>query len=185
MRWLRSGAHRELVLDWVFLVGVLLKALDGLVELAAGIPALFISKVQLVAFAHAVTSGELAEDPHDLIANLILHESAKLGADALLIGGIYLVIHGAVKVAIVVALLVGSRRIYPWAVGALTVLLIVQIVDLVAKFSIGVLALTVLDVVIIWLTVREWRHGRTLHDVIRLRMPWLSRSRRPRDVEAE
>lgn len=175
MRWLRSSAHRELVLDWVFLVGVLLKALDGLVELLFGIPALFVSKVQLIAIAHAVTAGELAEDPNDLIANLILHESARLSTGALLIGGIYLVIHGAVKVAIVAALLAGSTRVYPWAVGALAVLLVVQMVDLVAKFSFGVLFLSVLDVIIIWLTVREWRHGRTLDDVLRLRMPWLGR----------
>lgn len=180
MRWLRSGPHRELVLDWVFLVGVLLKALDGLVELVVGIPALFITKVQLIALAHALTSGELAEDPHDLIANLILHEAGKLGAAALVIGGIYLVVHGVVKVAIVAALFVGSTRIYPWAVGALTVLLIVQIVDLTARFSVGVLLLSVLDAIIIALTLREWRHGRSLRDVVRARMPWLTRLRRSR-----
>lgn len=174
MRWLRSSAHRELVLDWVFLVGLLLKALDGVAELLFGIPALFVSKVQVIAIAHAVTAGELAEDPNDLIANFILHESAKLSTGALLIGGIYLVVHGAVKVAIIVALVAGSKRAYPWAVGALTALLIVQIVDLAVKFSIGVLLLSVLDVIIIWLTVREWRHGRSLDDVVRLRMPWLS-----------
>ncbi|WP_460518136.1 DUF2127 domain-containing protein [Humibacter antri] len=161
----------------MFLIGVLLKALDGLVELAAGIPALFITKVQLVALAHALTSGELTEDPHDLIANLVLREAGRLGAGALLLGGIYLVIHGAVKVAIVVALLLGSRRVYPWAIGALAVLLIIQIVDLIAKLSVGVLFLSALDLFIIWLTAREWRHGRTLHDVIRVRMPWLHRRR--------
>lgn len=179
------NAHRELILDWVFLVGVLLKTLDGLVELAAGIPALFISKIQLVALAHAATSGELAEDPHDLIANLVLHESGKLSQSALLIGGLYLVIHGAVKIVIVIALFLGSRHIYPWAIGALTVLLIIQVADLAAKFSFGVLALTVLDIIIIWVTLREWRHGRSLHDVVRLRVPWLARKRKPQRPAAE
>lgn len=175
-----GSSRRDFVLDWVFLIGVLFKALDGLVELLVGIPALFITKVQLLALAHALTSGELAEDPHDVIANLILHESAKLGAGVLLLGGIYLVIHGAVKVAIVAALILGTRRVYPWAIGALTVLLVVQLVDLVIKFSFGVLALTVFDIVIIWLTLREWREGRTLHDVLRLRAPWLGWPRPPR-----
>ncbi|MFE6735332.1 DUF2127 domain-containing protein [Microbacterium sp. NPDC057650] len=177
MRSRESSARRDLVLDWVFLIGLLFKALDGLLELLVGIPALFITHVQLTSLVRALTSGELAEDPHDLIANLILHESARLATGTLLIGGIYLIVHGAVKVAIVVALLLGSKRIYPWAVGALTILLIVQLVDLVLAFSVGVLVLTVLDAVIIWLTVREWREGRSLHDVIRLRMPWLARNR--------
>ncbi|MGO4250379.1 hypothetical protein AB4Y87_24565 [Paenarthrobacter sp. RAF54_2] len=31
----------------------------------------------------------------------------------------YLLVHGIVKLAIVVALLIGSRRVYPWAIAAL------------------------------------------------------------------
>ena len=175
MRWLRSRERRELVLDWVFLIGVLLKAVDGLIELVFGIPALFISPAQLVSLTSALTAGELAADPHDLLANLLLRATSGLSADALLVSGGYLIVHGAVKVAIVVALVLGSRRVYPWSVGALGVLLIVQLVDLILAFSIGVLLLVVLDSVIIWLTVREWQHGRTLRDVARLRMPWLDR----------
>ena len=176
-----SDARRDLILDWVFLVGVLFKGIDGLVEVAVGLPLLFVTHGQLVSLARAVTAGELAEDPHDLIANLIVHESSKLSASGLFIGGIYLLIHGLVKLVIVIALIRGTRRVYPWAVGALTILLIVQVVDLVLKFSTGVLLLTVLDVVIIWLTAREWRHGRTLHDVVRLRIPSLSRLGRQKE----
>nr|WP_274635635.1 DUF2127 domain-containing protein [Microbacterium bovistercoris] len=184
MKWLRPSEHRDLVLDWVFLGGVLFKALDGVAELAAGIPALFISHVQLVALVRALTAGELAEDPHDLIANFVLHVSSTLSPDAMLIAGVYLVVHGAVKLAIVTALLLGSRRIYPWVLGALGVLLVVQIVDLALRFSVGVLLLTALDVVIIWLTAREWRHRRTLRDVVRLRMPGLARMRSRRGATA-
>ena len=59
---------------------------------------------------------------------------------------------------------------------------IVQVIDLVVAFSIGVLLLTLLDLFIIAITVREWRHGRMLHDVLRARMPWLMRRRPGRAV---
>mgnify|MGYP001043688199 CR=1 FL=1 len=165
----------ERVLDWVFLVGVFLKGLDGLVELVAGVVLLVVSPAELGSLAHRATANELAEDPHDLIANLIVHGAAHLTRSTSVIAAIYLIVHGAVKLVIFVALLRGSRRVYPWAVGALTILLAVQIVDLVVRPSVGVALLSVLDLAIIWLTIREWRHGRTLGDVLRLRAPWLAR----------
>lgn len=173
-----SSPRREAVLDWTFLVGVLLKGVDGLVELLVGIPLLFLTPGQINGLARSVTADELSQDPNDFWANLLLHEASRFNHASLAVGGIYLVVHGAVKVAIVVALLLGSRRIYPWAVGALVVLTVAQIVDLFLKFSVGVLVLCILDVLIIVLTVREWREGRSLHDVLRIRMPRLMGRRR-------
>jgi len=45
--------------------------------------------------------------------------------------------------------------------------------------------LTVLDAVIIWLTWREWRHGRTLHETARSTLDWVFRrdARRARAQE--
>ncbi|MFD6134675.1 hypothetical protein [Isoptericola sp. NPDC060257] len=42
-------------------------------------------------------------------------------------------LHGVVKVTIVGALVAGSRRVYPWAVGALGVFLVVQLVQTVVS----------------------------------------------------
>ncbi|WP_052226924.1 DUF2127 domain-containing protein [Microbacterium mangrovi] len=169
------SARREALLDWTFLIGVLLKGVDGLIELLVGIPLLFLTPGQISGVARWLTASELSEDPDSAWANLLLREVARFGHASLAIGGIYLIVHGAVKLAIVVALLLGTRRIYPWAVAALALLTIVQIVDLFLKFSVGVLLLCVLDVLIIVLTIREWREGRSLHDVLRLRAPWLTR----------
>ncbi|HKT56822.1 MAG TPA: DUF2127 domain-containing protein [Microbacterium sp.] len=172
-----GNPRREAVLDWTFLIGVLLKGVDGLVELVVGIPLLFVTPDQISGLARALTAGELAEDPNDFWANLLLRETAKFSHAGLALGGAFLLVHGVVKLAIVIALLLGSRRIYPWAAGALALLAILQIVDLVLKFSIGVLLLCVFDVIIIVLTVREWREGRSLHDVIRVRLSALTRRR--------
>jgi uncharacterized membrane protein len=174
-----SSQRRELVFDWAFLVGVLLKAVDGLIEVVVGIPLLFLSTDQVAAFARTITAGELAEDPNDFLANLIVREVTRIDHHGIIIAAIYLLVHGVVKLAIVLTLWVGSRRAYPWAIGALTVLLVVQLVDLVLRFTVGVLLLTVLDLVIILLTFREWQHQRTLHQVIDARLPWLGRRRRP------
>lgn len=173
-RWLPDAA-RDIVLDGMFLVGVALKGLDGVIELLIGIPLLFVSHVQLAVVAADLGASLLTSDPDSLLAGLLLHASVKLSADSVVIGGIYLIVHGVVKVAIVVALARGSRRVYPWAIGVLALLTVVQIVDVIVTFSIGMLLLTVLDAVVIALIVREWRDERSLPDVVRLRAPWARR----------
>ncbi len=166
---------RERILDLVFLLGVLFKGLDGLVELVVGVVLLFVTPAKLQHAAARATSGELAEDPHDLIANLIVHGAAHLQHGSIVFAAVYLLVHGIVKLAIVVALLIGSRRIYPWAMAALGAFLIFQVYELVTRPSIGVAILTAFDAVIIWLTWREWRRGRELRTTWRGTVAWVFR----------
>ncbi len=166
---------RDRILDFVFLLGVLFKGLDGLVELVGGALLLFATPAKLQHAATSATSGELAEDPHDLIANLILHGVAHLQHGGIVFAAVYLLVHGVVKLAIVIALLVGSRRIYPWAMAALGAFLVFQVYELVTGPSIGVAILTVFDAVIIWLTWREWRRGRELRTTWRGTVAWVFR----------
>lgn len=166
---------KERVLDLVFLVGVVLKGLDGLVELVGGVIMLFVSPTRLIDTATALTAGELAEDPHDLIANLIVHGVSRLDVGAVRFVAAYLLLHGIVKLAIVVALLIGSRRVYPWAMAALGAFVLFQLYELVTRPSVGVVVLTIFDAVIIWLTWREWRRNRELRNTWRGTVDWILR----------
>jgi uncharacterized membrane protein len=160
------------VVDLVFLIGIGLKAIDGAAELLLGVPLLFLRPAQLTEFAHSVTAGELREDPHDLIAHLVLHGAAALSTETALFTAAYLIIHGAVKVLIVIALMRNARRVYPWAILALVAFLIWQVVELVIHPSIGVACFSVFDVVVIALTWREWRQHRSLTDALHNAFPW-------------
>ncbi|WP_426625412.1 DUF2127 domain-containing protein [Leifsonia sp. McL0607] len=168
---------KDRVLDLVFLVGVLFKGLDGLAELVTGVLLLFVTPAKLHQAAGAATAGERAEDPHDLIANLIVHGVAHLQHGSIVFAALYLLVHGVVKLAIVIALLIGSRGIYPWAMGALGAFLIFQVYELVTNPSIAVAILTVFDAIIIWLTWREWRRGRELRTTWRGTVAWVFRRR--------
>jgi uncharacterized membrane protein len=171
----QDTSERGRVLDVVFLVGIVLKGIDGAIELLVGLPLLVLRPGQISSVAHRITAGELAEDPHDLIAHLVLHGAAALSAEATLYVALYLVLHGVVKVAVVIALLRGSERVHPWAIGALGVFLVAQVVELVVHPSLGVVALTVFDAAIILLTWREWRQHRSLRDALFRTVPALRR----------
>lgn len=158
--------HQRLV-DIVFVIGVFLKGLDGLVELIAGVPLLFLGPQRIQHLAHQVTGNELQQDPHDLIANLIVHGAAHLTTGAAVLAAIYLIFHGGVKLAIVIALMFGRPRVYPWALAGLTAFLILQIVQLILHPTVGVGVLTIFDAIIIVLTWREWREHRVLPEAWR------------------
>ncbi|WP_298226775.1 DUF2127 domain-containing protein [Gryllotalpicola sp.] len=166
---------RQRVLDLVFLIGVLVKGIDGLAELVGGVALLFVNPVQLQGDVGAVTARELREDPHDILANLLVHGVAHLGSGDMTFLAVYLLLHGVVKLAIVAALLRGSAKVYPWAIAALLAFVAFQVYQLLTAPTITVAALTLFDVVIVWLTWREWRLGRTLRATLRSTLDWLFR----------
>lgn len=180
-----EATARGHVLDLLFLIGVTLKGLDGAGELLLGLPLLFFSHAQLTSLAGSVTAEELTEDPHDLVANLLLRSAAHTTHGTLLFVALYLVVHGVVKLAIVLALIWGKERVYPWAIGALGLFVVFQVVELVLHPSVSVALLTVLDVVIIGLTWREWRRHRSLRETFSATVAWVRhrRSRRRAAVE--
>lgn len=166
---------RARILDLAFLVGILAKAIDGLIEIIAGLALLWVSPAQLNWVAHRVTAEELSEDPNDLIANLILHGTTHLRGETIVFIAAYLLVHGVVKLAIIGAIAVGSLRLYPWAIAALAAFLGFQVYELVVHPGVGVAVLVVLDAVIVWLTWREWRHGQTLKSVLARTLGWFWR----------
>lgn len=170
-----GDAVRQRMLDLVFLIGVLFKGIDGIAELIGGIVLLILSPGQLLAAIIAVTGEELVEDPHDVIVNLVLHGVGHLDTGTTTFVALYLLLHGVVKLAIVGALLLGTRRIYPWAIAGLVAFLAYQLYLVVVAPSATVIILTVFDAAIIALTWREWRHGHTLRETWRSTARWVFR----------
>ena len=147
--------------DRVFRVLIALKGLDGLLEVIGGILLLIVKPQQIAGLAQFLTQHELSEDPHDLIANLVLHGSHSLtGAHATLFGAIYLLSHGLVKVVLVWAVLANRLWAYPWTIAFLGIFIGYQVYRMFVEFSVGLLLLTVFDIVVVWLTVREYQRNR-------------------------
>lgn len=161
------------IFDITFLAGIAFKGIDGLIELLVGIPLLILSPTGIASVVNRLTTEELLEDPHDLIANLLIHHTNHLSEHVLIIGGVYLIVHGLVKLAIVIALIRGATKVYPWAIAALSLLTIYQIIEFILHPSIGLAALTAIDAIIIALTWREWRQGHSLRNTLADTMRWI------------
>ena len=150
-------------LDKTFKIALVLKGLDGVLEVVGGILLLFLSPHAIEHLARMLTAHELSQDPHDLIARYLLHTTSHLTTSTTLFGAIYLLSHGASKLVLVVLVLRGKLWAYPWLIALLLAFIGYQLYRLTAvHFSVGLTALTIFDAVLVWLTWREYRSRRAL-----------------------
>ena len=158
-----DGAARPLspALDTTFKIGLVLKGLDGVLEVAGGILLLFLSPQAIAHVVRVLTAHELTEDPHDMIARYLLHTTSHLHHGTTLFGAIYLLSHGVAKIVLVALVLRGKLWAYPWLIGLLLAFIAYQLYRITfVHFSVGLAALTVFDAVLVWLTWREYRAKR-------------------------
>ncbi len=148
------------VLDKIFAIGLIFKGLDGVIELIGGLILLVATPAQIQAFVGLLTREELAEDATDWLANLLVHGAHSLTASATLFSALYLLTHGVVKVVLVWAVLKNQLWAYPWMVAALIIFMGFQVQQMFVHFTWGLLALTLFDGFIVWLTLLEYRKHR-------------------------
>lgn len=151
-RWSGGLVHRA------FLVGIVLKGCDGLLEMLGGGALLMSSHAEILRFVKFLTHGELIEDPNDFVANLLLRLARHLSVQTKHFASIYLLVHGVIKTGLVAGLWQGLLWSYPAALIFLSLFLIYQIYRLFHTPSLVLGLLTLLDIAIVCLIWFEWRH---------------------------
>jgi uncharacterized membrane protein len=149
--------HPRTATDKAFRISLYLKALDGLAESLGGILLLLIKPEQINHLARWLTEGELSQDPHDFIANHILKTAHNLTGASLIFGAIYLLSHGLVKVFLVVQVLRDRLWAYKALIVVIGLFVVYQVYRMIIKFSVSMLLLTLFDLLVIYLTQKEYR----------------------------
>ena len=148
-------------LDTTFKIGLILKGLDGILEVVGGLLLLFLSPAAIEHIVRMLTAHELSQDPHDLIARHLLHTASHLTTSTTLFGAIYLLSHGVAKIVLVVLVLRDKLWAYPWLIVLLLAFIAYQLYRITfVHFSVGLAALTVFDALLVWLTWREYQAKR-------------------------
>ncbi|HSX02171.1 MAG TPA: DUF2127 domain-containing protein [Candidatus Saccharimonadia bacterium] len=143
-------------LDKIFEVGILLKAANGLIEIIGGILCLLIRPETIQQFALFLTQDELSDNPHDFIASHILHTSQGLTRGVMLFAAAYLLSHGIVKVVLVIEIFYNRLWAYPGLIIVTSGFIVYQLYRLSLGYSFWLVALTVFDFIIVYLTVKEY-----------------------------
>ncbi|HKC38023.1 MAG TPA: DUF2127 domain-containing protein [Gemmatimonadales bacterium] len=140
-----------------FEIGVILKGLNGFLELIGGTLLLLFPPSAIQDFVVGLTHNELSRDPNDFIATHL-----RAAADHLSVGGktfaaIFLLSHGVIKAGLVYALIRDKLWAFPWAMGVFTAFVLYQMYRYFVQPSGWLIALSVLDVIVILLTWAEWQ----------------------------
>ncbi len=146
--------------DKFFEAGILLKGFDGLLETIGGLFLIIVDPKNITGFINWSTASELNSDHRDFIANHLVRWGHDLTRGTLLFLGLYLLTHGIAKLVLVVEIL----RNHLWAYIGLIILTIIfifyQSYEVIFSHSISMILLTIFDIVVVWLTVVEYKKKR-------------------------
>ncbi|MYM54029.1 DUF2127 domain-containing protein [Thalassovita mangrovi] len=156
----RPFSRPEGLLHAAFETTLALKALEAVTELLAGIGLYLVPGGGIGRFTGWLTRAELAEDPKDWVANTLLTMAQKLSIETTHFYAAYMASHGVLKLVLVLLLWRQVRWAYPASVVMFMGFIAYQIHRYVLTHAPMMIVLTLLDLVIIWLTLREYRRLR-------------------------
>ena len=147
--------HRD-ILHKSFEVGILLKGVDGILEILGGFLLMFLNPDRLNKLIVLFTQHELSQDPRDFIANYLIKFGTGFSISAQHFGSFYLFSHGIIKLVLVY--LLWKRKIwsYPLAIIFLLLFIFYQIYRYTFTHSIWMIFLTIFDIIMIVLTIIEY-----------------------------
>ena len=152
MSWFRPAS----ALDKIFEVGLLLKGINGTLELLGGFLLLFLTPERLQHYLHAITQETISGEKPSKIIELLYHsiDTLSTGSRVFLIA--YLWVHAVIKLVAVIGILKNQLWAYPFSLITLGIFTLLQVISLLHKVSLGMIILTVFDIFILWLIWREY-----------------------------
>lgn len=147
----QGDARRAPTLTSAFGISLLLKGADAALEAIGGVLMLVASPDRVNRLVVALTQHELSEDPGDFFA-VHLRQAASHFGSSRSFAAVYLLSHGFGKLVLVAAIFRGRLWAYPAMIILLLLFIAYQLFRMSEAFTVGMLALTVFDAAIVWLT---------------------------------
>jgi uncharacterized membrane protein len=149
--------HWNWALHQTFEVGLALKALNGLIETLGGILIWFVTPAHGESLIQTFCNHDPTYDCNDFIARHFITMTRDLTSGSKLFACVFLLSHGITKLVLVIALWVGRLWAYPLMIVVFGGFSIYQIFRFTQTHSLGLLLITILDILVVWLTIREYR----------------------------
>ena len=141
----------------LFQAAVVLKGIDGILELIGGALLLMVSPAALNWLVIVLTQHELAEEPDDWLVVHLRHAADGFSVETKHFASAYLIGHGILKVFLAVNLLRERLWAFPVALAVLATFVVYQLHRFGRTHSLLLLALTIVDIVVMALIWREHR----------------------------
>jgi uncharacterized membrane protein len=140
----------------LFEISLFIKALNAIADLVGGIIIWFTSKVVLVTFILNLLQHELSDDPKDYVAKFIVNSAEALAVNSQYFLGAYLLIHGVVKIFLLICLYNKKLWAYPASIIVFSLLIFYESYLFYSSHSMWTLSFILLDVLLVLLTWHEY-----------------------------
>ena len=140
----------------LFRAVVVLKGLDGLVEVFGAIALWLLCPGRIINGVYRITQDKIGENPHELVATQLRHAASHISVSGNHFMAAYLFINGVVKVVLVLALLRGKLWAYPLAMAVFGCLVAYLVYRFTFTHGVGLILLAAFDLLLIWLVWREY-----------------------------
>lgn len=141
----------------IFEISVLLKGAHALIECIGGLVLAFVSSSAIASLVNTLTQEELIEDPNDFVATHLLSLAQNFTVSSQHFYAFYLLSHGLIKVFLVIGLLRNKLWAYPVSFVVLGLFIVYQLYRYSYTHGIGLIVLTVFDVIVMALIWHEYR----------------------------
>jgi len=154
---LPTTPEQERELLWLFDTALIIKAVNGALEIISAVLILLVPPSLVLKIAAFATSGEVAQDPGDVVAAWLGSVAQSFAVHTHYFLALYLALHGAVKVLLVVGILSGKRLAYPLFMFSLAVFGGYEAYRGIFRGELLLEALAVFDFAVLILTSYEYR----------------------------
>ncbi|MHB0866002.1 MAG: DUF2127 domain-containing protein [Minisyncoccota bacterium] len=148
---------REKDILWLFDLALILKAVNGSLEMLGALLVLFVPPSLVLKLAEFATGGELAQDPSDPIVAFIREAARAFAVHTHYFLAFYLALHGLIKVLLVIAIFAKKKMAYPLFMLSLAVFGAYEAYRGFVLHELLLQALALFDFALLLLTVHEYR----------------------------
>lgn len=148
---------RERDILWFFDLALLLKAVNGGLEILGAALVLVVPPTLILKIVEFLTGGELAQDPDDPVVSAIRNAAQTFTVHTHYLLSIYLFFHGAIKLVLVIGIFAGKRIAYPIFMVALSIFGTYEAYRGFVRHEILLQVLAVFDFTLLILTAYEYR----------------------------
>ena len=138
-------------------ISLAVKGLMALAEVVSGAALMAIGTGKVARFVDWMVNNDLTSDPTDVIGITVRHIATSLSLDTHNFFAWYLITQGMVKLLTIIALSRGERWFFPIGAAILSVFVGYQLIHIWMDFSGILLVLTLFDIVVVTLVMREYQ----------------------------
>jgi uncharacterized membrane protein len=157
-------SRKSSLLDTTFHTGIAIKGFDGVLEMIGGVLIWFMKPSSMNGFFRFASMHDLPGKYDDMLIAQLLHLTQTLANGGKVFASIYLITHGLSKVVLVIALWMNKLWAYPLTMFVFAVFCVYQMQRYTHTHNIWLVVLTVFDLLLIYLTWREYRQKKQARD---------------------